>query len=82
MHATKIIPIGADFNDTTFTFTIEGKSTWFLMRLENIAIDDDIDEIEQSFALVAACFQRQVGDTNCYGRTGATEIRIMDNDSK
>ena len=78
-----------------FNFTVEGESTEigvYLMRLENIAIDDDIDEIEQTFALVAeigddvpdrfACFQRQVGDTNCYGRTGATEIRIMDNDSK
>ena len=48
-----------------------------------------MNEIEQSFALVAelvdvpdnfACFQRLVGDTECFGRTGATEIKIMDDD--
>ena len=64
----------------------------FLIRLENVTIDDDVDEIEQSFALVAelgpdvpdsfACFQRQMSDTECFGRTGAIEIRIMDNDRK
>ena len=55
-----------------------------------MVIDDDVNEIEQSFALVAvlgddvlddfACFQRLVGDIECFGRTGATEIRIVDND--
>ena len=55
-----------------------------------MVIDDDVNEIQQSFALVAvlgddvpddfACFQRQVGDTECFGRTGATEIAIGDND--
>ena len=55
-----------------------------------MVIDDDVNEIEQSFALVAeigddvpdrfACFQRQVGNTECFGRTGATEIKIVDND--
>ena len=29
-----------------------------------------------------SCFQIQVEVTNCYGRTGATEIRIIDNDCK
>ena len=79
----------------TFNFMVEGASTElgvFEIELENITHDDDIDEIEQSFALVAeigddvpdsfACFQGQVGDRACLGRTGATEIRIMDNDGK
>ena len=79
----------------TFNFMVEGASTElgvFEVELENITHDDDIDEIEQSFALVAeigddvpdsfACFQGQVGDTECLGRTGATEIKIMDNDGK
>ena len=79
----------------TFYFMVEGASTElgvFEIELENITHDDDIDEIEQSFALVAeigddvpdsfACFQGQVGDTECSGRTGVTEIRIMDNDGK
>ena len=54
-------------------------------------IDDNVNEIEQSFALIAelgnvpesfVCFQRQVGDTECFGRRGATEIKIVDNDCK
>ena len=56
-------------------------------------VDDEIDEFEQSFILVAeiggdvpeifVCFQRQaVGDTGCFGRSGATEIKIVDNDGE
>ena len=51
---------------------------------------DDIDEDEQSFAIVAeighdvpeniSCFQTGIGETECYGRRGATEIRITDID--
>ena len=58
-------------------------------------IDDDIDEVEQSFAIVAelgpdvpetpfnfSCFQLRAGERDCLGRRGATEIRITDNDRK
>ena len=56
-------------------------------------IDDEIDEFEQRFILVAeigsdvpdsfVCFQRQAtGDTGCMGRAGATEIKIVDNDGE
>ena len=55
-------------------------------------VDDNIDEDEQSFAIVAeigpdvpeniSCFQLGVGLTQCHGRRGATEIRIIDNDRK
>lgn len=68
----------------------DAKDTYLPERL--IVIDDDVNEIEQSFALIAqlgddvpdefACFQTQVGDTDCFGRTGATEIKIEDNDRK
>ena len=84
---------GADFVNTTFTYTVQGNNTELgIIRivLNKITYDDDIDEFEQSFALVAeigddvpdsfACFQRYVGETDCLNRTGATEIRIMDND--
>ena len=92
-----LITTGADhdFTDMTFNFTVEGTDIElgvFRIKLEDIIIDDDVHEIEQSFALIAeigddvpdrfACFQRQVGDTECFNRTGATEIRIMDNDGK
>ena len=54
-------------------------------------IDDNIDEDEQSFALVAeildvpentSCFQIQAEMTECSGNRGATKIRIVDNDGK
>ena len=64
----------------------------FTIGLDGLAIDDDINEIEQSFALVVqlgddvpdnfTCFQRHLGDSECFGRTGVTEIRITDNDRK
>ena len=54
--------------------------------------DDNINEIDQSFALVGvlgndvpddfACFQRQTGDDLCFGRNGGTTIKIEDNDGK
>ena len=60
--------------------------------LVNITVDDDINEIEQSFALVVqlgydvpdnfTCFRRHLGDSECFGRTGVAEIRITDNDRK
>ena len=52
--------------------------------------DDNIDEDEQSFAIVAeigpdvpeniSCFQIAEGPTICHGRRGVTEIMITDND--
>ena len=54
--------------------------------------DDNVNEIEQSFAVMAevgadvpndiSCFQTQDRETNCHGRSGATEIGIEDNDCK
>ena len=54
--------------------------------------DDNVNEIEQSFAVMAevgadvpdgiSCFQTQDRETNCHGRSGTTEIRIEDNDRK
>ena len=51
--------------------------------------DDDINEVQQSFAIIAdiidvpeniSCFQRAIGESICQGRRGATAIRITDND--
>ena len=51
--------------------------------------DDDINEVQQSFAIIAdiinvpeniSCFQRAIGENICQGRRGATAMRIMDND--
>ena len=78
----------------------DGPQTYKLPEFYSI-VDDEINEVEQSFALVAmigldvtatcdvegvisecSCFQTAVGVTECSGRSGATEIRITDNDRK
>ena len=81
-----IIEIPAAINDGAQEFELP---TFFRV------IDDDIDEVEQSFAIVAelgpdvtdtpfnfSCFQLRAGATACFGRCGATTIRITDNDRK
>ena len=55
-------------------------------------IDDDINEIDQTFVLVAeigpdvpdrfVCFQSQPEQINCGKRRSATQITIVDNDRK
>ena len=91
-NGTQFVFTDADFADMIFNFNIQDNIYNIEITLDNITIDDDIDEFEQSFALVAelgndvpdsfACFQRYVGESECFGRTGATEIRIYDNDRK
>ena len=81
--------------------TTQGSQTYTLQKFFTVD-DDDINEVEQSFALLAeigddvpdncyvesegrtecSCFQIQVGATECLGRSGATKIRITDNDRK
>ena len=58
------------------------------------AVEDEINEDDQSFVLVAVisdvpdshsvCFQTgpNCPQDQCYGRIGATEIQILDNDRK
>ena len=90
---------GADFTNAPFTITIPAtENRPFGPIFEDIqqddpvlkfrVIDDNVNELEQSFALVAvlhdvperfACFRRSRSD-ECHGRTGATEIEIVDND--
>ena len=83
--------IGADFNSTSITITIPAGTEKFELP-NTFSFDDEINEIDQSFALVGvlgddvpdrfACFQRRTGDPNCFGRIGATTIIIEDNDGK
>ena len=75
--------------------TTLGPQTFELPEFYSI-VDDEINEVEQSFALVAeigpdvtdtcyvngiisecSCFKIEY---ECFGRSGATEIRITDND--
>ncbi|CAI8047960.1 hypothetical protein GBAR_LOCUS26512 [Geodia barretti] len=80
----------SDFSNQPITVEVPANSQTFRVPQFLTIVDDDIDEDEQSFAVVAeigpdvpesiSCFQRNVGETGCHGRRGATEIRITDND--
>ena len=89
----------ADFTDLPITLEVpaatDDQTQEFVLPNFFQVIDDDIDEVEQSFAIVAefgpdvtevpfnfSCFQLQAGETECFGRRGATEIRTTDNDRK
>ena len=87
---------GSDFTTTSHNIRIaatpNSPESIYEVVMTCSVINDAINEVEQSFILVAqlgddvpnefACFQRQRGDSECFGREGATEIRIMDNDRK
>ena len=88
--------IGTDFTGRPFTITIpptpNDPTSEFVIPENFIVIDDDVNEVQQSFVLVAqlgydvpdefACFQRCSSDTDFCRRTGAAEIMIVDNDRK
>ena len=88
--------IGTDFTGRHLPITIPPTPNdsigEFVIPGSFIVVDDDINEVQQSFALVAqlgydvpdefACFQRCFSDSDCCRRTGATEIKIVDNDRK
>ena len=79
-----------DFSDQPITVEVPAHSRTFRVTEFFTIVDDDIDEDEQSFAIVAeigpdvpeniGCFQTGLRDAECHGRRGATEIRITDND--
>ena len=86
----------ADFSDANITVqvprAVEGTGVQTYEIPEFNIVDDNIDEVEQSFAIVAeigpdvpeniSCFQTDAGTPVCHGRRGATKIRIFDNDRK
>ena len=60
-----------DEDDQSFALLAEiGDDVPFNCYMEDIGLTD------------CSCFQLQNGDTECFGRRGATEIIIVDNDSK
>ena len=97
--------VGGDFTDDCMNInvpaaTTPGSQTFELPEFYSI-VNDEINEVKQSFVLVAeigpditatcdvdgiitecSCFQTADGETECFGRSGATEIRITDNDSE
>ena len=91
MHFShSFLPSGDDFTNEPLTITVPANQrSYTIEQFFNIS-DDNIDEDEQSFAIVAeigpdvpdgvSCFQTGEGESECHGRRGATEIRITDND--
>ena len=83
--------IGLDFTDTPLVINVGANKNEVEVPYFFTVIDDEIDEFEQSFALVAeigqevpdniSCFQVP-GTVECFGRFGATEIIINDNDGR
>ena len=86
-----------DFSGSPVNITVPADSRTFQIPSSNMSSlitinDDNIDEDEQSYAIVAeieqdvpdgiSCFMIAEGATTCFGRRGATEIRITDNDRK
>ena len=81
-----------DFSDTSINVTIPANRRSFTIPTFFTINDDNLDEDEQSFEIVAeigpdvpdgvSCFQIPNVDAECQGRRGATEIRITDNDRK
>ena len=95
--------VGSDFTTASFNITIPPNedvsepSEIVIPQMFNVT-DDNIDEVVQSFVLVAeiskdvpdsfACFQREQGETGCNAnmeptaRFGATKISINDDDGR
>ena len=78
-----------DFSDSFIDVTIPANHTTFIIPTFFTINDDNIDEDEQSFAIVAEildmpeiilCSMTTPGIIHCFGTRGATEIRITDND--
>ena len=92
MFPSLFSPIVADFSNEPVTVVVPAGSHTFTVPRFFTIVDDDIDEDEQSFAIVAeigpdvpdnvSCFQQGIGHIECFGRRGATEIIIDDNDRK
>ena len=77
-----------DFSSGTIEITIPANRMSFEIQKFFTIADDDINEVQQTFAIIAdiidvpeniSCFMHAIG-YSCYGRRGATAIRITDND--
>ena len=81
-----------DFTDQPITVSIPANQQSFLIPELLMAVDDNINEEEENFAVVAeigedvpdgvSCFLTAAGASQCNGRIGATRFRITDNDRK
>ena len=89
------IIVAVDFTSEPFTVTIPASEDNCVITYQlpnNFTIDDNVNEMEQNFALIGelgddvrdgfAFFQRRIGEEQgCVaGKTGATVIQITDND--
>ena len=83
---------GDDFTDEPLTITVPANRRRYTIQQFLNVVDDNIDEDRQSFTIVAelgsdvpdgvSCFKVAEGETVCFGKRGAIQIRIIDNDRK
>ena len=81
-----------DFSDEPITVVVPANQQKIEIQQFFSIVDDNIDEDRQSFAVVAeigpdvpenvSCFQLGYERRECFGRRGATEIKIIDNNRK
>ena len=81
-----------DFSDEPITVVVPANQQKIEIQQFFSIVDDNINEDRQSFAVVVeigpdvpdnvSCFQLGMGQRECFGQRGATEIRIIDNDRK
>ena len=81
----------ADFSDDAIVVVVPAGTVRFSIPEFFTIVDDNINEPVQSFAIVAeigedvpeniSCFKTKISP-HCYGRQGATEIVIGDNERK
>ena len=89
-YSHSFLPSGDDFTIEPLVITVPANRQRYTIEMFFNIFDDNLDEDEQSFALVAeigpdvpdglSCFQIPNALTECRGRRGATKIRITDND--
>ena len=81
---------GHDFLNTNLSVTIPNNTVEFFLPMFLSIVDDEVNEAEEGFALVAvigddvpeniACFEMHFSSFECTGRNGAAGIWISDND--
>ena len=83
---------GEDFTVEPLVITVPANQRGYTIQQFFTIKDGDIDEDQQSFVIVAeigpdvpdgvSCFQTAELGTDCFGRRGAIQIEITDNDRK
>ena len=86
------ISSGKDFFISNVTLSPPQYTITYILPIFFKSVDDEVNEIEQSFAVIAhigddvpldvGCFKVTNEATECFGRYGAFKVNIIDDDGK